>query len=92
MPLNPFMPNGFFHLHLHSLDRSISNVRMLIPSFIESSLFNVNSEDPDQKPRSTASDLGLHCLPMSLIWDARLKRVRPVLGGMYSRNTALLNM
>ena len=28
--------------------------------------------DPDQTPRSAASDLGLHCLPMSLLWDARL--------------------
>ena len=33
-----------------------------------------NSGDPDQTPRSAASDLGLHCLPMShkkdpmLIW------------------------
>ena len=26
---------------------------------------NVNSVDPDQKPRSEVSDLGLHCLPMS---------------------------
>ena len=25
--------------------------------------------------RSMASDLGLHCLPMSLLWDARLKWV-----------------
>ena len=24
----------------------------------------VNSEDPDQTPRSAASDLGLHCLPI----------------------------
>ena len=31
-----------------------------------------NSEDPDQTPRSGASDLGLHCLPMSHKWDARL--------------------
>ena len=31
-----------------------------------------NSEDPDQTPRSAASDLGLHCLPMSPKWDARL--------------------
>ena len=28
--------------------------------------------DPDQMPRSAASDLGLHCLPMSKKWDARL--------------------
>ena len=31
-----------------------------------------NSEDPDQTPRSVASDLGLHCLPLSQKWDARL--------------------
>ena len=36
---------------------------------------NANSVDPDQTPRSSASELGLHCLPMSLLWDARLKRV-----------------
>ena len=27
---------------------------------------------PDQTPRSAASDFGLHCLPMSQKWDARL--------------------
>ena len=26
-------------------------------------------------PRSADSDLGLHCLPMPLLWDARLKWV-----------------
>ena len=26
-------------------------------------------------PYSAASDLGLHCLPMSLLWDTRLKWV-----------------
>ena len=35
--------------------------------------FNANSVDPDQTPRSAASDLRLYCLPMSLLWDARLK-------------------
>ena len=34
-----------------------------------------NSVDPDQSPRSTASDLCLHCLPRSQLWDARHKRV-----------------
>ena len=29
---------------------------------------NANSEDPSQTPRSVASDLVLHCLPMSLKW------------------------
>ena len=31
-----------------------------------------NSEDPDQMPRSAASDLGLHCLPMTQKWDVGL--------------------
>ena len=31
---------------------------------------NANSVDPDQTPRSVASDLGLHCLPMSHLLDA----------------------
>ena len=30
-----------------------------------------NSGDPDQTPHSLASDLGLHCLPMSHKKDAR---------------------
>ena len=29
--------------------------------------------DRDQMPRSVASDQGLHCLPMSHIWDAMHK-------------------
>ena len=37
---------------------------------------NANSVDPDQMPRSAACNLGLHCLPMSFLWDARHKRVR----------------
>ena len=45
----------------------------LPPSFIEIHLLNANSVDPDQTPRSVASDLGLYCLPKSLLWDARHK-------------------
>ena len=30
-----------------------------------------NSRDPDQTPHSVMSDLGLHCLPISHIKDAR---------------------
>ena len=37
---------------------------------------NANSIDPDQTPHSAASDLGLHCLPVSHSWDARLKWVK----------------
>ena len=31
------------------------------------SFFEANSEDPDQMPHNVASDLGLHCLPMTLL-------------------------
>ena len=42
---------------------------------IEIPVFSANTVDPDQTPRSAASDLGLHCLPMSLLWDTRHKWV-----------------
>ena len=32
-----------------------------------------NSEDPDQMPHSAASDLGLHCLPITLLGVSRLQ-------------------
>ena len=66
------------------MDRSIFNRRgvwfvytcVLWPCFIEISVFNANSVDPDQTPRFAASDLGPHCLPMPyLLWEARLKWV-----------------
>ena len=38
-------------------------------------VINANSVDPDQTPHSAASELGLHCLPMSHLWDARHKLV-----------------
>ena len=35
-----------------------------ITIFVEIHVINANSVDPDQTPRSAASDLGLHCLLM----------------------------
>ena len=72
--INPFMPSGLFCLN--SSDRSISYLRGVVVSFLSLSFFveiselHVNSVEPDQTPHSAASDLGLHCLPMSLLWDA----------------------
>ena len=40
-----------------------------------SHVFNANSEDYDQTLHSAASDLGLHCLPMFILRDARHKWV-----------------
>ena len=45
---------------------------LLLPCFITIPVLNVNSVEP----HSAASDLGLHCLPMSLLWDARHKWVK----------------
>ena len=38
-----------------------------------------NSEDPDQMPRSVASDLGLHCLPVTLLRVSQLQWVNSFL-------------
>ena len=72
------MPSGLFYLN--SLDGFIFNRRVVWLVFIgnmfsRNSYFNANSVDPDQTPRYAASDLGLRCLPMSLLWDSRHKRV-----------------
>ena len=46
--------------------KGVSGKFLLLPWFTEIPVLNANSVDPDQTPRSAASDLGLHCLPMSL--------------------------
>ena len=73
------MPGGFFYHN--PLNRSISNRRdiwlvLSLPCFIEIPVFNANSVDPDQTSCSVASDLGLHCLLMPLLRDARHKWVK----------------
>ena len=72
------MLSGFFYFN--SLYRFISYIRgvwsvIIIVMFVERFELNANSADPDQMPHSAASDLGLHCLPMSHLWDARHKWV-----------------
>ena len=34
------------------------------------------SVDPDQTPRLVASDIGLHCMPMSILWEVRYTWVK----------------
>ena len=46
---------------------------LILPCLIEIPVLSVIRADPDQTPRSAVSDLDLHCLPMSFIWDARCK-------------------
>ena len=69
------MPSGL--LYLNYLDRSISNSRgvwlvFLLSLFIEIPVLTSNNVDHDQTPQNAASDLGLHCLSMFLLLDARL--------------------
>ena len=72
------MQSGLFYLN--SLDQSISSLRgvwsVFIAIFIGKPVINANSVDPDQTLHSATSDLGLHCLPMSHLWDARHKWVK----------------
>ena len=68
--INTFTSSGLFYHN--SLDLSISNSRvfgkfLLILCSIEIPVFNDNSVDPDQMPHSVASDLDLHCLPITLL-------------------------
>ena len=71
------MPSG--HFYIYSLDRSISYRRgvwlfffLLLPYFVEIPVFNASNISSGQAPY----DLGLHYLPMSLLWDARHKWVK----------------
>ena len=54
----------------------MSGQLLLLSCFVEIPVINANSVDPDQSPHSGVSDLGLHCLPMSLLWDSMHKWVK----------------
>ena len=77
--LNPLMPSRIFYLIIWAVPFSVQRVSgllFLLLLLVENSAFNANSADPDQTPHSVASDLGLHCLPMSPLWDAIHKLVK----------------
>ena len=44
-----------------------------------------NSEQPDQTPRFAASDLGLHCLPVTRLGISSLQRVNALLMSTHIR-------
>ena len=90
--INPFMTSGF--VYYNSLDLSFSSIRgvwlVIIPTmFYRNSFIKWNGVDPDQTPRSAASDLGLRCFLMSLLWDARLKWVNSSKGTYFWLRLAL---
>ena len=96
--INPHLPNGLSHSY--QLDKSIFHLRSVWCPFPFLSYFFIeipmkNNVDPDQTPCSAASDLGLHCLPMSQKWDARFIWVNSVfffINVMSKTNQAPLKM
>ena len=72
--LKPFMPNWFSHPY--QLDEFQFQIRGVLGCIFQILIeqFNLlaNVGDPNQTPDSVASDLGLHCLPMSHKMDTWL--------------------
>ena len=50
---------------------------------------HTNTADLDQMPRPAASDLGLHCLPMPLLWVNHIQ-LEPF--GVYKPNMTILQL
>ena len=57
------LPQLFRRVHFEQKGHWID---FIITMLYINSVFNANSVDPDQTPQNAASDLGRHCLPMSL--------------------------
>ena len=62
--INPSKPDGI--PHSYQMDKSIS-VSRVVGRYL-SFLFEANSGEPDQTPRSVASGLVLHCLTMPQVY------------------------
>ena len=52
---------------------AIAGCQVSFYCFIEIPVYYANSVDPEQKPHFAAPDLGLHCLPITLLGVSRLK-------------------
>ena len=53
----------------------VSGLFLLLSFIVEIPVLSARSVYPDQTPRPAASDLGLRCLPMSILWDTSDKLV-----------------
>ena len=51
-----------------------------------------NSGDPDQMPSPVASDLGLHCLRITLLGDSRLHWVNTYICNIDAQKTYIVNI
>ena len=67
--INPQYTGGLFHYYM--LDESICHFRGVMSILSLYSILLANSEDPYQTPHHVASDLCLHCLPMTILWISR---------------------
>ena len=68
--VNPFMFGNLFcssNLNLSIKRKGMSALSIFKP-FHRNGKFPAKSADLDQTPHSVASNLGLHCLPMSILW------------------------
>ena len=71
---NPLNTGGLFHCYMS--EESICYFRgvgSILSFFIlfEWKILIANTVDPDQTPHNVASDLGLHCLPLTLLLVSR---------------------
>ena len=93
--INPFKPNVISHRY--QLEQSISVLRDVEWHFsflfkFQKKLLQANRGDPDHTPRSLASGLGLHCLPMSHKKDAMLLWVKIDIGVLYNWTATYENL
>ena len=70
----PLYTGGLFHCYM--LDESVCDFRVsgqfcCFNSIFWQKILLVDNEDPDQMPHYVASDLGLLCLPMTLLQVSR---------------------
>ena len=68
--LNPFYSGSLFRCYM--LDESVCHFRgvgsiLLLLFYFGWKILLANNVDPDQTPYYVVSDLGLHCLPITLI-------------------------
>ena len=66
--LNPMYTGRLFHCYI--LDESIYHFRDVM-SISDGKILLANNKDPDQMPHYMASDLGLHCLAVTLLRVSR---------------------
>ena len=64
------LPQLFEQVHFQL---KVSDYFVILPCLKQIPVFNANSVDPDQTPHSAASDPGLYCLALSILWNARHK-------------------